>query len=390
MMNSIKILHFADSHLGSTFPGLGKKGKQRAEEIFHSFRRILAYAKKENTNIILIAGDFLETSSISDREVKLIKEALLNLQETRVFISPGNHDYFSVASVYEGGWPSNVYIFKKELEIVDLPELNTAVVGSAFLASHQRTSVLDELLLSPKDYISQLQQLKDEGRFILGNFHGESLPANQESLYNPLDLHRLPNKLFDYIAFGHIHKRTEIQTINGNAFAYSGNPDGTSFDGGGKKGVYAGAISKLGLDLSFRPFSSRVFLTVTVDVSDYYSQQEMEESIISNLEEKIENTEDNYYRILLRGHKKKDSYWSIADLKNFLKDKLYYVEVIDESQWAVDWADILADDSLEGNFLRALVEKKERVEGEGRDQDRKRRVIERAINLGLKALSGGQ
>lgn len=122
-MDSIKILHFADSHLGSTFPGLGRKGRQRGEEILNTFRRIISYARKEEVDVILIAGDFIEASSITDRVIQLIKETLLTLPDTKIFIAPGNHDYYSIGSPYGGGWPSHVHIFRTPLEIVDIPEL---------------------------------------------------------------------------------------------------------------------------------------------------------------------------------------------------------------------------------------------------------------------------
>lgn len=224
----------------------------------------------------------------------------------------------------------------------------------------------------------------------MGVFHGEVISDGQPSLYNPLQISRLPEGLFDYIALGHIHKRTPIQHFQETSYAYSGNPDGTSFNGTGPKGVYIGRVGKMGVDLQFKTFSSRGFFNVAIDVGDYQSQVQMEETIIQKLGEQMSDFEDHFYRFLLQGKKQEEAYWSTAALAQYLSDRLYHVEVVDESEWAFDLESLLKQDNLEAHFIRTLMDKKERVQGDSEDADKQRRIIDRAITLGLQALSGGR
>ena len=55
-----------------------------------------------------------------------------------------------------------------------------------------------------------------------------------------------------------------------------------------------------------------------------------------------------------------------------------------------DLESLLKQDNLEAHFIRTLMDKKERVQGDSEDADKQRRIIDRAITLGLQALSGGR
>ena len=86
--------------------------------------------------------------------------------------------------------------------------------------------------------------------------HGEVVSEGGESNYHGITPGILAGSQMDYVALGHIHKRTELQTIGGTTYAYSGCPDGRGFDETGEKGVYLGEIRKGAVDLHFRKMSS--------------------------------------------------------------------------------------------------------------------------------------
>ena len=94
-MSKIKILHSADLHLDSPFQGLtaGKAAIRRGEQ-----RQLLSalgiLAREEKVDIVLLAGDLLDSGNTYYETGEELARCLGQL-EMPVFISPGNHDYYS-------------------------------------------------------------------------------------------------------------------------------------------------------------------------------------------------------------------------------------------------------------------------------------------------------
>ena len=86
-MSELKILHAADLHLDSPFEGLGAaKAAQRRDEQRRLLHRIAQLAEEESVDIVLLAGDLLD----SDSTYAETAEALVGAREhirARVHIS---------------------------------------------------------------------------------------------------------------------------------------------------------------------------------------------------------------------------------------------------------------------------------------------------------------
>lgn len=80
-------------------------------------------------------ADLFDSGEIYRQTAETLAKALGTV-EGRVFIAPGNHDYWDEKGPYaQVNWPENVHIFKSgALEAVELPELNCVVHGAAFTA----------------------------------------------------------------------------------------------------------------------------------------------------------------------------------------------------------------------------------------------------------------
>ncbi len=60
-MNSLRILHVADVHLGVKFRGLPPdKARNRREGLKKTFSKMIDLAKSSRTNALLIAGDLFD------------------------------------------------------------------------------------------------------------------------------------------------------------------------------------------------------------------------------------------------------------------------------------------------------------------------------------------
>jgi exonuclease SbcD len=94
----MKILHTSDWHVGKVL-----KGRDRYDEHDAVLRSIVAAARAEDVDLVLIAGDLFETSVPSPRAQGLVMRALLALREDgrQVVAIAGNHDNASLLdSVY--------------------------------------------------------------------------------------------------------------------------------------------------------------------------------------------------------------------------------------------------------------------------------------------------
>ena len=99
-MSDLKILHAADLHLDSPFEGLGAaKAAQRRDEQRRLLHRIAQLAEEESVDIVLLAGDLLDSDSTYAETAEALASSLGSISAP-VFISPGNHDFYSPRAPY--------------------------------------------------------------------------------------------------------------------------------------------------------------------------------------------------------------------------------------------------------------------------------------------------
>ena len=109
----MRILHAADLHLDSPFEGLsaGKAALRRGEQRDLLYR-LANLAANEKADVVLLAGDLLD----SDKAFRETAEDLvrsLSMINVPVFISPGNHDWYSSKCPYaKVRFPENVRILQ--------------------------------------------------------------------------------------------------------------------------------------------------------------------------------------------------------------------------------------------------------------------------------------
>lgn len=268
-MTAIKCLHIADFHLGADLPRLGAFGKRRAAEKVSTLWRILAYCQDQGVDFLLIAGDLFEGRP--DRALlHEVQDRMASLPDLRVVIVAGNHDYYALDSAYaDPAWPDNVYIFDGEEDYFDFPDKKTRIYGASFLHSLEKKSLLKGLSFADpgSDWLK------------IGLFHGTLVSPGGASDYNPIDLSALPPNFFSYIALGHVHKRSEVRYQGQTGYAYAGNPDGSAFDELGLKGGYLAELAPGRAHFSFLPFSSRLFIRQSVDLTGIENQREAEDRI---------------------------------------------------------------------------------------------------------------
>jgi len=95
----IRLLHLADVHLGATFSAFGERAGERAAAVRKAFRSLPEMARREQADLVLIAGDLFDRSDPPSQVVAEAREAIRQTVEggCPVFVIPGNHDALSLA-----------------------------------------------------------------------------------------------------------------------------------------------------------------------------------------------------------------------------------------------------------------------------------------------------
>ncbi|MBO4916235.1 MAG: DNA repair exonuclease [Oscillospiraceae bacterium] len=357
---SIRIMHAADFHLDSPFAGLsGEQAKLRRRESRFLPQRLADYVNQNDIQVVLLAGDLFDGDAVYRETAEQLAGALASMR-ARVFISPGNHDYYSRHSFYASyELPDNVHVFRSgAVERVELPELSCAVYGAAFTSPTQETSLLEGF------------SAPDDGMLHLMVLHAE-LGASV-SRYDPITREQIAASRLDYLALGHLHSFDGVHTAGGTAYAYSGCTEGRGFDECGEKGFLCGSVDREQVDIRFVPFSMRRYHSLKADVTDKDPETAL-------LEIMPETALSDLCRIAFVGES--DEYG--VDIKTLTEEfsrRFYSLTLNDETHIRRDVWDKAQEDSLRGLFLREL---RKRYDAAG---DGERTEIERAARFGLAAL----
>ena len=358
----LKFIHAADFHLDSAFAALPpQQAAARRRESRELPVRLANYVNQNGIELVLLAGDLFDSAG-AYRDTAESLAAALGQMAAQVYIAPGNHDWYGPGSPYlTVRWPENVHIFTQpRLTAMEWPEKRLTVYGAAFSGPEQ-----------PEGFLTGFTVPAD-GNLHMGLLHGEVDPA--EARYNPIRREEIAASGLDYLALGHIHKRTEPLTCGKTLCAWPGCPEGRGFDELGEKGFYSGVIGDDGgVSLTFVPFARRRYEILTVDVTGQEPRAAVEAALPPE-------TAQDLYRILLTGETGEGGV-QVASLLEALSSRFYALEVRDQTRLAEDLWARAEEDSLRGLFLQDL-----KAKLDGAETEEARQQITMAARFGLAAL----
>ena len=416
----MRFIHMADIHFDSPFRVLTDKkdfGTKRRLEQREAFRKAIEYISKEKIPYLFIAGDLYDQDYIRKSTIEFINNLFKAIPNTKIFISPGNHDPYLKNSFYNTfNWNNNVTIFNDEVKLIELEEVD--IYGYGFSDFYCSNSKVEEIKIKNKEKINILL------------VHG-ALDSSKtiDVQYNPISSSKLKEIGFDYIALGHIHKRT---SENKNNFIYPGSIISFGFDELDEHGMleikieknkinennylnnleenkinknnyldnleknkinennylnnleenkinknnYSNNLennylnNKNKIEIKFIKLDNRVFEEKNIDISEIYSEEELVEKM--NL---IETDENNFYKIVLEGTKNLEintnTLCKLVANKNILK-------IEDRTKVKYDFDKLAEQNNLKGIFVRKMIEKLN-------DENFKEEEIMKAIEIGMKA-----
>ena len=406
----MRFIHMADVHFDSPFTVLASRNNLaniRRLEQREAFKKTIEYIKVKKIPFLFISGDLYEQEYIRESTIEYINNLFRTIPETRIFISPGNHDPFLSNSFYNTfNWNKNVTIFNSEIKIIETEEAD--IYGFGFTDFYCENSRIEEIKLKNKNKINILIT------------HG-ALDASKtlDMQYNPLNSNKLKEIGFDYIALGHIHKANYEN--NRNNFIYPGSLISFGFDELGEHGFLDIKINKNNseiknkieenkinnseiknkieenkinnleikskieknkinnleeknyekdkIEIKFLRADERKFEEESIDISSIKSEEELIEKLDEmNLEE------ENFYKIILKGTKKIELN-ETRICKLIQKDMILKVRDKTETEYNID--NLAMQKNLKGMFVKNLLEK---LKSDPQEED----SIKKAMEIGLK------
>ncbi|MBQ2896139.1 MAG: DNA repair exonuclease [Oscillospiraceae bacterium] len=241
----IRILHAADLHMDSPFEGLSsQQAALRRREQRGLLNSLVELAEDSGAQLMLLAGDLLDSSRVYTETGTMLVNALSKLS-IPVFISPGNHDFYSLRSPYARlQLPVNVHVFtQSRLSPVVLEELGVRVWGAGYT-----DRVCPPLL-------ENFSPVREEELLDILCFHGEV--TGSASPYAPCTPEQLARSGADYAALGHIHAFSGLRQAGDTYYAWPGCPEGRGFDECGEKGAILADVAHRRCKLRFVPLGGR-------------------------------------------------------------------------------------------------------------------------------------
>ena len=255
----MKFVHIADMHFDSPLTNLtdkGNLGEQRRLEQRKVFKKVIEYIKENNIEYLFIAGDLYEHKYIRKSTIEYINNLFKEIENTKIFITPGNHDPFLKNSYYNNfSWNKNVHIFNSKIERIELE--NVDIYGYGFDDFYCTNSNIENLEIKNPEKINIL--------IIHGTLDGANL---EEMQYNSMSTKMLREKGFDYIALGHIHKNNFNKNEN---IIYPGSTISLGFDELGEHGMVVGEINKNEKKLEFIKLDETEFVEKEINCTEINS-----------------------------------------------------------------------------------------------------------------------
>lgn len=360
----MKFIHIADTHLDCAFNFLSNKadlGYIRRLDQRNAFNKVIDYIKENNIKYLFISGDLYEQKSIRESTIDYINNLFTEIPETKIYITPGNHDPMIKDSFYKiYDWSKNVIIFGSNITKVEEEEFN--LYGYGFEDYTLIDSKLNELVLDDKCKINILIT------------HTSLDGSKEQNAYNPITTKELNKIGFDYVALGHIHK-LNLEDTN-QIIVYPGSTCSMGFDELGKHGMIVGEISKskdgsVNRKLEFVPLDTKEFIRLDCSVDEIGTLEDLAQYI-----NRIKYEENKYYEIILVGGRN----FEINKYKLYkLIEKDCVIKIKDKTKMGIDLDELEKEVSLRGIFAKKMREKL------GQDV-KNNEIIEKALEYGLESL----
>jgi len=353
----LKILHFADLHLGVESygridPTTGLSS--RLSDFLKALDQVVDYALENEVDLILFCGDAYKSREPTQTQQREFAKRINHLSTNGIpiFLLIGNHDLpnainratsteifdtLTIKNVYVANHPDIHHIPTKSgtIQIVSLPWLRRST-----------------LLSDEKDKNLNFEQLNERAREVLTNIITAKIPELDPTLPTILAAHvwvaeaqtgserlmiigqehallisNVAHPAFDYVALGHIHKH---QVLSENPpVVYSGSLERLDFsEADDDKGFYIVEIEpdketgKRQVSFHFHPITGRHF--VTIDTAIETKDSDPTSTVIQAITKHKEDVKDAIVRLNITLPAEIEGQLRDNDIRNALKEAHYF------------------------------------------------------------------
>ena len=357
----MKFIHIADMHFDTPFRLLSDRanlGETRRLDQRKAFKKMIEYIKQNEIPYLFISGDLYDHEYIRESTIQYINNLFKEIPNTKIYISPGNHDPYIKNSYYEKfSWSENVKIFTGKIEKIDNEEVT--IYGYGFEDFYCKDTKIEEIKLENKEKLNIL--------ITHANLDGSD---KTEREYNNLSTKKLKEIGFDYIAIGHIHKKNISEN---SSIIYPGSTISLGFDELDNHGMVVGNLEKGKLELEFITLDEKELKTQELDISEITNIEELLEKIYQ-----ISIEENKLYKIILTGKRNFE-----INLYKLIKiiDKKEIIKIKDKTIIGYDIEKLSQEKTtLRGIFVKEILNRiKQEPENKG--------MLEKALEIGIEVLS---
>ena len=347
----MRLIHCADLHLDSKMEANlpASQARERKAELLGTFARLVAFARQQQADGVLICGDLFDTERVSAKTLRQVLDMMAKAADVEFFWLRGNHD----GNLLGGELPENVRIFEENWTCYRR--------GGVVIAG-----------LEPENWETMYEDLKlPENTVNIVLLHGQVSTQPGEDL---IALPKLRGRNIDYLALGHLHSYRKEALDDRGSWCYCGCLEGRGFDECGQKGFVLLDIENGSVKTTFVPFASRQLHEVAVDITDCIR--------ITHLQTAMEQAAagigpDAMVKFTLTGTYTPETQMDRTYLTRYFGQKFYFVKIKDESRFRIDPGSYEHDISLKGEFIRLVM-------ASGKTEEEKGRII----CAGLQALAG--
>ena len=319
---------------------------------------MIEYIKQNEIPYLFIAGDLYDNEYIRESTIQYINNLFQEIPNTKIYITPGNHDPYIKNSYYETfSWSENVKIFTEKIEKVENKEFN--LYGYGFEDFYCKGLEIEKIKIENTQKLNIL--------LTHANLDGSDKTQRE---YNNISSKKLKEIGFDYIALGHIHKKNTEENTN---IIYPGSTISLGFDELEEHGMVVGNLEKGNLKLDFITLDEKEFKELEIDISEITTIEELLEKI-----EELSTEENKLYKIILIGKRNFE-----INLYKLIKmiDKKEIIKVKDKTTLGYDIEKISQETTtLRGIYVKEILNK---IEKEPQNKE----MLEKALEIGLEVLS---
>lgn len=360
----MKIVFFADLHLEAGFvwagPEVGRKWRSSVREALSS---IVHLAQEVGADALLVGGDLYEHDRVTPDTAEFLRASFAELEPMRVFVAPGNHDWFGPESVYRRvDWSQNVHVFTEaRLEPVELED-GLYLWGAAHRAPANTPGFLDRFRV-------------DRDGVNIALFHGSEqaafrYEAEGKKPHAPFEESQIAEAGLVHAFVGHYHTPRDTEYLT-----YPGNPEPLGFGETGERGAVVAEITE---DGKVRRERVRVagfpLWDLTVDVTGCSNREEVRRRVRDALGGK-----DGVARVTLEGELAPEVDLRLPqDLIDVAPQTMAVVPRWGRVHVAYDLEVLREEAGIRGEFVRAVLA----------DESLPDDVRQKVLITGLRALDG--